>query len=98
MVTVQREEIRNATELRNRARREAAKAIDEIALEAVLKAAGAPRVEPEARRALKAVLEEGIADFAERATWVAREREKDTVDAECIACAAVRAAPSRLFE
>lgn len=98
MATIQREEVRSRVELRHKARREAAKAIDEEALEATLKAAGARRVEPEARRALKAVLEEALTELAERAAHVAKERERDSVDAECIACATVQANPARFFE
>ncbi len=96
--SIQREELRNRAELRQRARREAAKAIDEEALELAFKAAGARRVEPEARRALKAILEETAAELAERATQVAKEREREAIDAECIACATLRANPARLFE
>lgn len=98
MAALQREELRTRTELRLRARREASKAIDEEALEAVLKAAGARRVEPDARRALKAVLEEAITELAERATQVVKEREREAVDAECIACATIRANTTRIFE
>ncbi len=63
-------------EARERARREATKAIDEEALGAVLKAAGAHKVAPEASRALKAVLEESIAEFAERAAHRTRAADR----------------------
>lgn len=85
-------------EARNKARREATKAIDEEALGLALKAGGARKVAPEASRALKAVLEESIAEFAERANLIAQERQSEIIDADTIALAAVRANPVRLFE
>ncbi len=87
-----------AREARNKARREATKAIDEEALGLVLKAAGAHKVAPEASRALKAVLEESIAEFAERAAQIAQERQTEVLDADTIAIAAVRINPARQFE
>ncbi len=64
------------------------KAVDEEALAEVIKAAGARKSTPEARKAMRALAEREIARYAAEAAREANERDQEEVDAECVACAA----------
>jgi CHASE3 domain sensor protein len=82
---------------RRRAERKAreSEAVDEDALEDVIKAAGAKRSTPEARRALRALAEREVSRVAARAAEEADARDSD-VDEECIAIAARAEAERRM--
>ncbi len=75
---------------RREAQKRAREALSEEKLEAVLRAAGARRSEPEARRALRALAEEDLARYATESVRVSEEREEQSVSGESVACAAAR--------
>ncbi len=66
--------------------------VDEEALTEVFRAAGAKSVEPEARKALRALAEREVARIAVRAAEEARARRRESVDTESLALAAARRA------
>lgn len=85
-----REESEERRQRRREAQKKAREAVSEERLEAVLRAAGARSSEPEARKALRALVEEELSRYAEEAVQVSQEREEQSVSAESIACAASR--------
>ncbi len=74
------------------------KAVNEAAVEEVVRAAGARRSTPEARRALRALAERELARFASEAVAEAKARNQDEVDEECVAVGAASAEARRPSE
>jgi histone H3/H4 len=85
-----REESEDRRQRRRETQKRAREAVSEERLEAVLRAAGARNSQPEARRALRALVEEELSRYAEDAVQIAMEREEESVSAESVACAASR--------
>ena len=99
MAETNREEERRREDRRKaQERAKASSAINEGSLEEVLKAAGAKRSTPEARRALRSLAERELSRFAAEAVAEARSRAQEEVDEECIACGAAAAERRRASE